>query len=952
MKTLRPTVPVLATWMALSGGATLAAEALGARVLRPVLGSTALAQTGTLAGVLGALGFGAWWSGRLLARGGHTPSTVLARSHGVLAAYALVASLAPESAVLLAARLFVALSEVSPWLGDGARLLAALTVTAVPGALAGSAYPAVVSLFARGAGAGTAMAGASSSLGAAAAALVTTFVVCPSLGVAHTLTLVAALYALLAWTASRFESTASPSPVARRSTAPWDVSVTGALLALGVASTAWQVLLGRAASLAFGPSAFAFAAALAAHVTALALGELAALRAVSRAEGSSSRSALAVLTAVASVAALASRPLLAAMPAWAERLLEGGAPAQSTLWLSAYGALVVGALPVVGAVGAAMGFAARAMVTDNDHTGEANGRALGVMALGNVFGALAMSFVAMPALGVERAAVAVGVVLAAGVAGAGRRGLAVALAAAMALAMGRAPDEGAMLRGPFLYAGSRDVELGRLAWRRDEPEATVAVRRDDEGNVLLQINGKVDATSLGDQSTQTVVGLLPVAFARDARDVLVVGLGSGMTADASRAVPGVRSVEVAELVRGVIDAARGDFARANHRVLEDRRVRVVRADAAHLLRGTSRSYDAIVSEPSNPWVAGMSDLFTREAFEAARARLRPGGVFGAWFHAYSTSAEVVSSIAATFHAVFPEAALVEVTPGQDYLLLGVRDGRVDLDTALRRLEDPTVQRLLRAANVSDAAALVARFVGGRRAVEAIAGDAPVLRASDLTLEFVAPSLLYRDATDEVFARLARVDDLPLAGLVREMGPGSTWLRLVDESEARREANTHLRAMVLAQRQGDLARALREGELAVGFDPRDLTARTLLARLYLVRAAQRTSRRDRGGAEEDLTAALELRPPDAERFRALVRLGDLALKRRDGQRALSRFEEALTLARASGEPAAELHVRMAEALAMLGAPTQAAEALDRAIRDTRDGRRREELEALRAGVRSR
>ena len=241
----------------------------------------------------------------------------------------------------------------------------------------------------------------------------------------------------------------------------------------------------------------------------------------------------------------------------------------------------------------------------------------------------------------------------------------------------------------------------------------------------------------------------------------------------------------------VIAAARGPFARANHRALEDARVRVVRVDAAQYLRGARGSYDAIVSEPSNPWVAGMSDLFTRESFAAARDRLRDGGAFGAWFHAYGTSAEVVGAIVATFRAVFPRATLVELTPGTDYLLIGLKgDKPLDLDAFLARIDDPTVARMLRAAGIPDHPALLARFLTGARGTAAVAGAAPALRAADLTLEFVAPALLYRDATAEVFRLLARADDLPLAGLGVDPSPGGTWLRLLDASEVHREAAAH------------------------------------------------------------------------------------------------------------------------------------------------------------------
>lgn len=97
-----------------------------------------------------------------------------------------------------------------------------------------------------------------------------------------------------------------------------------------------------------------------------------------------------------------------------------------------------------------------------------------------------------------------------------------------------------------------------------------------------------------------------------------------MTADAARSLPGVRDVTVAELVPEVVRAAREDFAVANRGCLDYPRVRVLAIDAAHFLRGSTARYDVIVSEPSNPWVAGMSDLFTREALRRGARAAQPG----------------------------------------------------------------------------------------------------------------------------------------------------------------------------------------------------------------------------------------------------------------------------------------------------------------------------------------
>ena len=96
------------------------------------------------------------------------------------------------------------------------------------------------------------------------------------------------------------------------------------------------------------------------------------------------------------------------------------------------------------------------------------------------------------------------------------------------------------------------------------------------------------------------------------------------------------------------------------------------------------SYDVIVSEPSNPWMAGIASLFTKEFFEAARGRLAPGGVLCQWAHTYDISTSDLQSIVATFTSVFPEALLFLVGDG-DVLLIG---STASLDERLKGVAQP------------------------------------------------------------------------------------------------------------------------------------------------------------------------------------------------------------------------------------------------------------------------
>ena len=76
----------------------------------------------------------------------------------------------------------------------------------------------------------------------------------------------------------------------------------------------------------------------------------------------------------------------------------------------------------------------------------------------------------------------------------------------------------------------------------------------------------------------------------------------------------------------------------------------------------------IISEPSNPWIAGVAALFTREFFEAARDRLAPGGIICQWAHTYNISDPDLRSIVATFTSVFPDGT-VWLVGGDDVLLV-------------------------------------------------------------------------------------------------------------------------------------------------------------------------------------------------------------------------------------------------------------------------------------------
>jgi len=231
--------------------------------------------------------------------------------------------------------------------------------------------------------------------------------------------------------------------------------------------------------------------------------------------------------------------------------------------------------------------------------------------------------------------------------------------------------------GPTLYARSpmnRDELSAFLSHRgsrqldyREGRNMTVSVW-ERERSRHLKVNGKTDASDYGDMDTQVMVGLAPVAARPDAKSALVVGYGSGVTAGVVARVPGMERVRVVELEPAVLAMDR-HFRHVNRDALARPNLQADVEDARSALQLTRERFDVIVSEPSNPWLAGVATLYTPEFFRIVRSRLADDGVFGQWIQLYQLPLPVLAGIVRNVHEVFPH---VEVWFGGavDLIILG------------------------------------------------------------------------------------------------------------------------------------------------------------------------------------------------------------------------------------------------------------------------------------------
>jgi predicted membrane-bound spermidine synthase len=247
---------------------------------------------------------------------------------------------------------------------------------------------------------------------------------------------------------------------------------------------------------------------------------------------------------------------------------------------------------------------------------------------------------------------------------------------------------------PWTFLGADQFfESRRIAdfiFYDDDPTSSVSVgvpiQRPE--NVALYVNGKPEGALIGDYPTMALTALIPALLADRHENGFVIGLGTGVTAGELAGLEETRKVTVAEISRAVI-AANPLFSARNRGASTNPKIEIIRGDAYRTLLRSAERYDVIVSEPSNPWVAGVEMLYTREFLEAARSRLAPGGVYAQWFHVYETDRRVVSLILRTYVSVFPRVS-VWYAGGPDLLLLGLdrSDRALDVRALESRFERP------------------------------------------------------------------------------------------------------------------------------------------------------------------------------------------------------------------------------------------------------------------------
>ncbi|GJG96953.1 fused MFS/spermidine synthase [Cupriavidus pauculus] len=758
-----------ATLLGLSGVAGLVYQVLWIKQLSLVVGVDVHAVTIGVSAFFGGLALGGWAVGRMADR--------------VASAWRLYVWLECAIAVLGVAVTLALAHAAAPfaWLEVRAGAVAwalPLALVALPAIAMGGTLPALMRAIRSD---GVALGGnggrlyAANTAGAIVGTLLAAFVAIPLLGVTGSAVAAAVLNglaALGAWWFGRDATATAEVPTVpeagARASGQRVLALTLYALA-GAIALGYEVVWSQAMVQFLSTRAFAFAVMLAAYLAGLMIGSLFVAKRVDR--SSDPWGVFALLIVAAGLVALVEFAWLGEwLPAAQHVVSQRVLGATGNLLAATCASFAVAALCVVFVptllLGAAFPYVVRLSV-DPSRAGSGVGAVLALNTLGGIVGSVLAGVWLVPTLGVIHTlgvlATGSGLVAVLAVAfgdGVTRRArFAIPLLAVITLIVAVATPAD---RLAALLASTRG---GSLVFYEESRGATVAVVEQGKAGQRfhrLYIQG---VSNSGDTMTSLrymrLQALLPlIVHDGTPRASLVIGLGTGITAGATLQYPGLEQRVVAELLPAVVRAV-PEF-RGNFGVARDARIDIRLRDGRRELLQCPQRYDLITLEPPPPSASGVVNLYSREFYRLAAARLQPGGIVAQWLPLPTQNRDDTRSLVRSFLDVFPHATLW-TTELHEMLLVGSLQPMVlDAGRITSRFAQPQVADALRAVGVASPAALLATYVTDRAGLDWFAGDAPAVTDDRPRIEYT--SWVRRQDFPPVLRELLDLTgDPPLAG---------------------------------------------------------------------------------------------------------------------------------------------------------------------------------------------
>ena len=589
--------------------------------------------------------------------------------------------------------------------------------------------------------------------------------------VAVALNVLVAVIALIV--ASRIEHQSSPLTVQPASERRGNRLVYVAIAMSGLTALGAEVIWTRVLSLLFGATTYTFSLILAVFLMGLGIGSSVGAAIAKRFAHSRVPLGVCQLLLCAAIA-WAAHTTGTSMPYWPINPSIGKSPVYQfeldllrAFWVVLPGAILWGAsFPL------AIGAAAR----EGEDTGRLVGGVYAANTVGAILGALVTSLLLVAAIGSQKSQQVLIVISAMSgllmLATTSRGGLGpiVAMVAAGSLAgllMRTVPPLPGILVAYGRYAATW-VGVNEIIYSGEGVTASVAVSRTPAGVLNYHNAGKVQASSEPqDMRLQRMLGHLTTLVPENPRRVLVIGCGAGVTAGAVSVDPLVKSETIAEIEPLVPRVVSKYFADYNFNVVANPKVTVHLDDARHYLLTTKEKFDAITSDPLDPWVRGAATLYTREFFDVAKAHLNPGGVVTLFVQLYESNDAAVKSEIATFLDAFPGGMVFANTSnglGYDLVLLGqVEPKPIDVDRVEARLRDPAnaaIMNSLAQISIRSAVELFGTYAGHKTDMAGWLSGAALNRDRNLRLQYLAGLGLNLYQSDAIYRNMIKESQYP------------------------------------------------------------------------------------------------------------------------------------------------------------------------------------------------
>ncbi|MFC1611976.1 fused MFS/spermidine synthase, partial [Myxococcota bacterium] len=311
---------------------------------------------------------------------------------------------------------------------------------------------------------------------------------------------------------------------------------------------------------------------------------------------------------------------------------------------------------------------------------------------------------------------------------------------------------------PMVTAG-QSCKRRDVLWTHEGTDATLSVLRSESGRRLLDINGVVTAAdTFTDITVHKLLAHLPMLFHSDPQDVLIVGLGLGITANSATKHASVQRVEIAELIAAEQETATF-FHHVNQDVLAHHNVSLIVGDGRDHIGTTSQRYDIISFNAVHPRLG--ASLYTRDFYQLCRGVLAPGGIVAGWIPTNWMTAGELRSIVATFVDAFPSATLWYVNPAHTVIIGSPGTIHYDYESFRLRLSQTEVSSDLTSSYLADADSLLSFLLAGPRSLTAWTAGASISTDARSRIEFshVVDKNIQAGVLEEILAHQETVESV-------------------------------------------------------------------------------------------------------------------------------------------------------------------------------------------------